>query len=159
MKIIRIVIAITLVLLIQTMVLDHYPWIRLVDLFLLLNIYFALNFDQVTCMGISLSSGLLQDAFSKGIIGMNAFSKTVVVFLISGLSSRLMLKHPLVVMLLVFFSSVIDFLLIRGLHMMFGQELGRADIRMMLIASSLNSIFGLVGFQITDRLRMKKEYA
>jgi rod shape-determining protein MreD len=147
------------VLLIQTMILDRYPWIRLVDLFLLLNIYFALNFDQITCMGISLSSGLVQDAFSKGIIGMNAFSKTVVVFLISGLSSRLMLKHPLVVMLLVFFSTLIDFFLIRGLHLMFGQELARPDVRMILIASSLNSVFGLIGFQITDRMRMKKEYA
>lgn len=159
MKILRLLIAISTVLVIQTQVIDRYPWIQLLDLFLLLNIYFALNFDQVTCMGISLPSGLLQDAFSKGIIGMNAFSKTVVVFLISGLSSRLMLKHPLVIMLLVFFATLVDIFLVRGLHMLFGQNVSTFHLKMILIAASLNSVVGLISFQIADRIRLKKQYA
>lgn len=159
MKILRLLIAVSLVLLFQTQIIDRYPWVQLLDLFLLLNVYFALNFDQLTCMGISLPSGLLQDAFSKGIIGMNAFSKTVVVFLISGLSSRLMLKHPLVVMLLVFFATLLDVFLIRGLHMLFGQNVSTFNLKIIFIAASLNSVVGLISFQIADRIRVKKQYA
>jgi rod shape-determining protein MreD len=158
-KILRLLIAVSLVLLVQTQVLDRYPWVQLLDLFLLLNVYFALNFDQLTCMGISLPSGLLQDAFSKGIIGMNAFSKTVVVFLISGLSSRLMLKHPLVIMMLVFFATLLDIFLIRGLHMLFGLNISAFNPKMIFVAASLNSVVGLISFQIADRIRMKKQYA
>jgi len=158
-KLLKAPLAIILVLLVQTMLLNHFQWLRPIDLFLLLNIYFALNFEQIPCMALSISSGLVQDAFSGGILGPNAFSKTVIVFFVSGLSSRLMLKHPLVVMILILISSAIDLLIIRGLYGLFGIPAFPLSIQQVTITAIINSIIGIVGFQIADRFRLKKEYA
>src|SRR5262245_41942335 len=110
-------------------------------------------------MALSLSSGLVEDAFSGGILGPNAFSKTVIVFFVSGLSSRLMLKHPLVVMILILISSAVDLLIIRGLYSLFGIPGFPLSIQQVTITAIINSIIGIVGFQIADRFRMRKEYA
>src|SRR5262245_4679141 len=140
------------------MLLNRFEYLRLIDLFLLLNIYFALNFEQLPCMIISISSGLIQDTFSGGILGPNAFSKTTIAYLISSLSSRLMLKHPLVVMILIFISTCLDLLIIRGLYSLFGMPVFPLSIRQIVWAAAINSIIGIVSFQIADRFRVKKEY-
>jgi rod shape-determining protein MreD len=154
----KVLIAIAAVLMVQTMVLDNYQWLSGIDLFLLLNVYFALNFGQMVCMSVSVGSGLVQDVFSNGIIGMNAFSKTIVVFLISGLSSRLMLKQPLVVMLLIFLSTCLDFLSVYGLNALFGLSTQAISWQVFLSAGLLNSLIGLISFQVADRFRTKREY-
>lgn len=158
MRLIRVLIAITAVLLLQTIVLDRNRWLQLIDLFLLLNIYFALNFNQMICMGVSVPSGLIQDAFSKGIVGINAFSKTIIVFIISGLGSRLMIKHPLIIMLLIAIATLLDYLVLYGLHGLFHLDPLPITPGILVAAALLNSSSGIIIFQITDRIRAKKEY-
>ena len=158
MRLIKVLLVITAVFLTQTMVLDRYAWLNLVDLFLLLNIYFALNFNQMVCMGVSIPSGLVQDAFSRGIIGVNAFSKTVIVFFISGLSSRLMIKHPLIIMVLITAATLLDYLIPYALYGLFHLPPFPITPVILVTAALLNSAAGIVLFQITDRLRAKKEY-
>jgi len=70
-----------------------------------------------------------------------------------------MIKHPLVIMLLIGVSSCIDFMIIRGLHLMFGLPAIFLPPKLLLAASLLNAVTGLLGFQIADRFRLKKEYA
>jgi rod shape-determining protein MreD len=142
------------------MVISRIHYVEMLDLFLLMNIYFALNFNQMISMGIAIPSGLIQDAFLKGnVIGINAFSKTIIVFFISGLSSRVMLKHPVAIMFLVALSTVVDYYIILGLHMLFGLKPFNLSWQMLLIAAILNGVIGAIGFQMVDRFRMKKEYA
>jgi hypothetical protein len=62
-------------------------------------------------------------------------------------------------MLLVFFATLVDIFLIRGLHMLFGQNVSAFHFKMIFIAASLNSVVGLISFQIADRIRLKKQYA
>ena len=160
MNLLKLLIAVAVVFVLQTMVINRYPYFHLMDLFLLLNIYCALNFNQMICMGISIPTGLIQDVFSsKGIIGLNAFSKTIIVFFISGLSSRLMLKHPLVILLLIAISTNLDYLIILGLHKLFGLDTFPLSGQTLLTASIINSVIGTISFQMTDRIRTKKEYA
>lgn len=158
MRLIKVLLAITAVFLLQTMVLDRFQWLGLVDLFLLLNIYFALNFNQMVCMGISIPSGLVQDAFSRGIIGVNAFSKTIIAFLISGLSSRLMIKHPLFIMVLISGATLLDYLIPYGLYGLFHLAPFPVTPAILAAAALMNSVAGILLFQITDRIRAKKEY-
>jgi len=159
-NLLKLLIAVAVVFVLQTMVINRYPYFHLMDLFLLLNIYCALNFNQMICMGISIPTGLIQDVFSsKGIIGLNAFSKTIIVFFISGLSSRLMLKHPLVILLLIAISTNLDYLIILGLHKLFGLDTFPLSGQTLLTASIINSVIGTISFQMTDRIRTKKEYA
>lgn len=158
MTFIKVLLAIIAIFLFQTMVLDRYQWINLIDLFLLMNIYFALNYNQMVCMSVSIPSGLIQDAFSKGIVGVNAFSKTIIVYLISGLSSRLMIKHPLIIMVLIAVSTGLDFLIPYGLYGLFHQQAFPMTTVIIGVAALLNSTAGIILFHITDRIRAKKEY-
>ena len=160
MNLLKLMIAVAVIFVLQTMVLNRYEYFHLMDLFLLLNIYCALNFNQMICMGISIPTGLIQDVYSaKGIIGINAFSKTIIVFFISGLSSRLMIKHPLVILLLIAISTNLDYFIILGLHRLFGLDAFPLSGKTLLTASIINSVIGTIVFQMTDRIRTKKEYA
>jgi len=157
-KLLKTLLVITVILLVQTMVLNRFPVLKWIDLFLLMNIYFALNSSQLASLGLSLSSGLVQDSFSNGIIGMNAFSKTIVAYLVSTLSARLMIKHPIIIMLLIGIATSLDLLTIHGLRLLFGLK-SLLSYQVLAPAALVNSAGGLILFQIIERVRAKKEYA
>lgn len=159
MKLIKVVLTVVAVLLVQTMILSKNRWLHSMDLFLLINIYYALNFSQISALGLSVLSGFIQDTFSEGILGVNAFSKTVVVYLVGTLSARLMIKHPFIIFVLIVISTCIDFLVIGGLHRVFSLSQPSLTIPMLLVASFLNGITGSFGYQIADKIRVRKEYA
>lgn len=141
------------------MLLAKYKWSQYLDLFLLLNVYYALNFSQLSSLGMSVFCGLVQDSFSEGILGMNAFSKTVVVYFISVVSARLMIKHPLFIIFLISVSTAVDTLVISGLHRIFSLPQAALSPQTVLIAIGVNSITGVIAFQMADKIRLRKEYA
>jgi rod shape-determining protein MreD len=155
----RTLIAIAFILLVQTMVLGRFERLQAIDLFLLFNIYYALNFPPVTCIAVSVTSGLIQDAFTGGIIGMNAFSKTIVAYWIAVLSSRLMIKHPFILMLLVAVSTGVDLLTVHFLHSLLGLPHIVLSYEVFLTATILNMLVGVLGFHIADRVKTRMEYA
>lgn len=159
MRPIRTLISIAAVLLVQTMVLGRFERLQTIDLFLLLNIYYALNFSPLTCIVVGVTSGIIQDAFTGGIIGMNAFSKTIVAYCIAVISSRLMIKHPLILMLLVGVGTGVDLLTIHLLRKLFGLPQVILSYPTFLTASILNMLVGVLGYHITDRIRTRMEYA
>ncbi len=159
MRSLRTVIAITVILLVQTMVLGRFERVQAMDLFLLFNIYYALNFPPLTCIAVGVASGFIQDAFTGGIIGMNAFSKTIVAYWIAVLSSRLMIKHPFILMLLVAVSTGVDLLTVHLLHRLLGLPHTVLSYQVFLTATVLNMLVGVLGFHIADRVRTRMEYA
>jgi rod shape-determining protein MreD len=158
-KLLKMILVITCVLLIQTMLLARYGWSQYLDLFLLLNVYYALNFSQLSSLGMAIFCGIVQDSFSEGILGMNAFSKTIVVYFISTVSARLMIKHPLFIIFLISISTAIDTLVISGLHRVFSLPQPGLSPQAVLIAIGVNSFTGVIGFQMADKIRLRKEYA
>jgi rod shape-determining protein MreD len=158
-KFLNVLIALICIVLLQTQVLDRFYWGHFIDLFLLLNVYFSLGSAPMPSMGVALFSGIVQDTFSQGIIGMNGFSKTVVAYLVSSLSARLMIKHPLIIMLLVALATAVDFLILYGLHRLFSLKTVDLSGQTIGIASTANALAGSVLFQIVERIRLKKEYA
>ena len=159
MKLLKIVLSLAAILVIQTQFLNHYSWSEYIDLFLLLNVYVALNTTQLPTLAVAIFSGLVQDSFSQGIIGMNAFSKAIVAYMISSLSQRLMIKHPLIIMLLVALATCADYMIIFGLHRLFGLKSNELSVQFLSFGSAINSLAGLIIFQIVERVRLKKEYA
>ena len=141
------------------MVLGRFERAQNMDLFLLLNIYYALNFSPLTCIAVGVTSGIVQDAFTGGIIGMNAFSKTIVAYSIAVISSRLMIKHPLILMLLVGVGTVVDLFTIYLLRRLFGLPQAMLSYPTYLTATILNMLVGVLGYYITDRIRTRMEYA
>lgn len=157
MNTIRVPVAILAIVLLQTMLLNRFEWLQFVDLFLLMNVYFALHFGQVSCMSLSLSTGLLQDAFSEGLMGMNAFSKTVLAFLISALSSRVVIKQPFL-SLLVGLAGALDFFILYGLHRLFNLSGFPFSLKVPAAAALLNALASLPAFWVGDKIRNRKEY-
>lgn len=158
MNTIKMLLIIVVVLVLQTMLLNRFEFLEPVDLFLLMNAYFALHYDQVSCMAVSLSSGMVQDAFSEGIMGMNAFSKTVLAFLISALSSRIVVKQPFLSLIVGIVSSI-DFLILYGLHRLFNLGGFPFSFKILVASMMLNAVASLPVFWIGDKIRVRKEYA
>lgn len=157
MNTIRVPVAVLVVVLLQTMVLNRFEWLQTIDLFLLMNVYFALHFDQVSCMALSLSTGLIEDAFSEGIMGMNAFSKTVLAYLIGVLSSRIVIKQPFL-SLLVGLTGALDFFILYGLHRLFSLSGFPLSFKVPIAAVFLNALASLPLFWVGDKIRNRKEY-
>jgi rod shape-determining protein MreD len=157
-KIVKLLVLIVAILVVQSMFLNKYRWLQLIDLVLIINIYTALYFSQTSCIAISLSTGLMQDALTKGIMGMNAFSKTVLAFLISALSSRIVIKQP-VLSFLVGLASVLDLLIIFGLHKLFNLSGFPLSPKMLGSAALMNALTSLLIFYFADKVRLKQEYA
>ncbi len=67
-----------------------------VDLPLVVATYFALRRDVVGAMLAGFAAGLATDVFSSGLLGANAFSKTLVAYLIAALAVRVSLDSPVV---------------------------------------------------------------
>ena len=141
------------------MVLGRFERVQAIDLFLLFNVYYALNFPPLACIAVGVVSGVIQDAFTGGIIGMNAFSKTLVAYCIAVLSSRLMIKHPFILMLLAAVSTGVDLMTIYLLHRLLGLPHIVLSYPVFLTAMVLNMLVGVLGFHIADRFRTRMEYA
>jgi rod shape-determining protein MreD len=156
---IRTIIAIAAVLLIQTMVLGRFERLQAIDLFLLLNIYYALNSSPLNCIAVGVTSGIMQDAFTGGIIGMNAFSKTIVAYCIALISSRLMIKHPLILMLLVGVGTAVDLATTHLLRRLFGLPQVLLSYQTFLTAAILNMLIGVLAYHVAERIRTRMEYA
>jgi rod shape-determining protein MreD len=157
-KLIKVLLAIFAVLMVQTMLLTKNQWLQSIDLFLLLNIYYALNFSQLSALALAVFSGLVQDTFSQGILGVNGFSKTVVAYFVGFLSTRIMIKHPLIILLLIILSTAMDYLMITALYRVFSLSRPALPLPFLLASAVLNGITGLIGYQIADKIRLRKEY-
>ena len=71
------------------------------DLFLIVVVYYAVTTEQVNAMAVGVACGLVQDVLFSPVIGVNAFSKALLGYLIGGLSSRMLLHQaPAQVMVL-----------------------------------------------------------
>jgi hypothetical protein len=70
-----------------------------------------------------------------------------------------MLKHPLVIVILILIATAADLLILRGLYGLFAMPAFPLSVQQVTLTAIINSIIGVVTFQITDRLRVKKEYA
>src|SRR4029079_4886504 len=111
-----------------------------------------------SCIAVGVTSGIIQDAFTGGIIGMNAFSKTIVAYVIAVISSRLMIKHPLILMLLVGVGTGVDLFTIFLLRRLFGLPQAMLSYQTLLTATILNMLVGVLAYHFTDRIRTRMEY-
>ncbi|MEE9127744.1 MAG: rod shape-determining protein MreD [Planctomycetota bacterium] len=58
------------------------------DLFLIVVVYYSLTTEQVNAMLVGAVCGLVQDALFSPILGVNAFAKALLGYLIGGLSTK-----------------------------------------------------------------------
>jgi rod shape-determining protein MreD len=96
-----------------------------VDLFLLITVYFGLMRDPWQGLWVGFFSGIAGDlAPGAGpIVGVGGFSKTLIGFVVATIGVRVSLEGPLIRVVIVGLSSLVNSLLYFGLHNLMGQSL------------------------------------
>ncbi len=144
-----------LALVLQAFLHKYGRWAELVDLPLLVTIYFGVSRrNPVTGMFLGGTSGILQDALSHdNPIGLFGISKTIVGYLASTVGARIDTQHPISRLALIFlffhFHQLIFAITERVL-------LNRPEpffTLRLLLSSVVTAAFGVVLFAALDRLR------
>jgi rod shape-determining protein MreD len=143
-----------LALVLQAFLPIHFPRASVIELPLLVTIYFALSRRNPSAgMLLGMIIGLAQDSLSHTPIGLYGIAKTVVGFVASSFGSRIDVEHPLSRFLLtLLFFHVHNFVFVLTKRVLLAQHQPYMSTAL-LIASLLNSVLAVPLFSLFDRLR------
>jgi rod shape-determining protein MreD len=151
-----IVAATILALFIQTSVPVYFPKFAVIDLPLLITIYFGLSRrNPSTGLLLGMMIGLLQDSLSGPTVplGLNGIAKTVVGYLASSIGARLDTEHPAArFALTIMFFGLHQGIVILTRRLLLAQPEVWFTSRMG-IAALVNALVGVFLFMLLDRLR------
>ena len=116
----RIVISILVAMIVQTIGARAFSKnIIYLDAFLLVVVYFAAKEGLLTGIIVGAVSGLVQDSFSSGIIGLHGLSKTVVGFTIGLLSTILVIESLVAQVFVLGLATLLNGAIIVGINYLF----------------------------------------
>jgi rod shape-determining protein MreD len=147
-------IAVLLALLLEASLRASFRWADLLELPLLVTIYFALSRRNASGgLLLGMIIGLLQDSLSHTPIGFYGIAKTLVGFLASSLGARIDVEHPLSRFLItLFFFYVHNSVLVLISRVLIAQQQPYLTTRL-LTASLVNAALAVALFPLLDRLR------
>lgn len=143
-----------LALLVQTFLPVYIPKVSILDLPLLITIYFGLSRrNPSTGLLLGMVIGLLQDSLSKGHLGLFGLSKTLIGFAASSIGGKLDTEHPAARFAL----TAVFFALHQGIVVLIQRVLlAHAEpwfTARLAIAALVNAAVGVVLYFLLDRLR------
>jgi rod shape-determining protein MreD len=151
-----IVMATVIALFLQTAIPVHFPKFALLDLPLLLTIYFGLSRrNPSTGLLLGMIIGLLQDSLSGPTvpIGLYGIAKTIIGYLASSIGARLDTEHPVArFALTVVFFGVHQGIVILTRRLLLAQPEPWFTVHL-AIGAAVNAIVGVFLFMLLDRLR------
>ena len=132
----------------------HLPWAELVDLPLLVTIYFALSRRNPSAgLMLGMIIGVAQDSLSHTPIGLYGIAKTIVGFTASSIGARLDVEHPIARCLLTFgFFHLHNAVFVFISRLLLGRPEPYLGTRI-VVASIVSSLFTIVLFPLLDKLR------
>ena len=137
----------------QFLLIRYFPAVgRRVDLFTILVIYYAVNRRRVGGMLVGTAAGLVQDLLGHTVLGINAFKKTLVGYLIGALGSFFMLSQPLPRIGALVAATILEALAEAGLILVLGQHLvppAPADVLALGIG---NGLVGILIYSLAAKL-------
>jgi rod shape-determining protein MreD len=141
-------------LLLQAFLPVYFPRLHILDLPLLITLYFAFSRrNPSTGLLLGMVIGLIQDSLGGGQLGLFGIAKTLVGFLASSLGARLDVEHPLsrfglAAGFYLFHQTVYIFtrrwLVAQPEH--FGREL--------FVGAAINAVLAMIIFPLLDKLRL-----
>jgi rod shape-determining protein MreD len=153
-----IVAATLLALLIQTSLPVYFPKFSIIDLPLLITIYFGLSRrNPSTGLLLGMAIGLLQDSLSGPTIplGLYGIAKTIIGYLASSIGARLDTEHPAArFALTIVFFGLHQGLIVVTRRLLLAQPEAWFTMRMG-IAAAVNAVVGVLLFMLLDRMRKK----
>lgn len=143
-----------LALLLQASLPIYFPRAALLDLPLLITLYFGLSRrNPSTGLLLGMAVGLLQDGISRTPIGLYGIAKTVVGFGASSIGARLDVEHPLARALLMFVFFHVHQIVFAATRRLLLQESEQFFSIELLIASLVNAALSVLLFPLLDKLR------
>jgi rod shape-determining protein MreD len=140
----------------QTSVPVYFPKFAVLDLPLLITIYFGLSRrNPSTGLLLGMVIGLLQDSLSGPTVplGLYGIAKTIVGYLASSIGARLDTEHPVArLMLTVVFFGLHQGLIVLTHRLLLAQPEAWFTMRLG-IAAAVNAVVGVFVFMLLDRLR------
>ncbi len=149
-----IILTMIIALILQSFLPVYLPKTAVVDLPLLITIYFGLS-RRNPSTGLLLGTliGILQDSLSKTPLGLFGISKTIIGYLASSIGARLDTEHPLARFALTgafFFVHQAVVVLVQKL--LLAQSAPLFNVRL-LVAALVNSVLSVFLYFLLDRLR------
>ena len=128
--------------------------VAILDLPLLITIYFGLS-RRNPSSGVLLGTaiGLLQDSLSKNPIGLFGISKTVIGYLASSIGARLDTEHPAARFALTGVFFVLHQGIVTLIHRLLLAQPEPWFTMRLLVACLVNSVLGVFLYYLMDRLR------
>lgn len=146
--------AVILALLLEAFLRGMFHWADLVELPLLVTIYFALSRRNPSGgLMLGMVIGLVQDSLSHTPIGFYGIAKTLVGYMASSLGSRIDLEHPVSrFVITAFFVLFHNAVLVLMARVLITQQQPYLTTRL-LASCVVNSILAVLTFPLLDRFR------
>jgi rod shape-determining protein MreD len=146
--------AVILALVLETFLLAHLRRADVIELPLLITIYFALSRRNASSgLLLGMVIGVAQDSLGHTPIGLYGIAKTVVGFVASSIGARIDVEHPISRFALTFlFFHLHNAVFVLTQRLLLGQHEPYLTTRL-LVASLVNAGLAVVLFPLLDRLR------
>lgn len=160
----KIAFAVAIAVVLQTSLRQLWPPLVHVDLPLIVVTYFALRRDVVQAMVVGFIAGVATDVFSKGLLGANGFSKTLVAYLIAALATRVMLDNQLMRIPVLAGAAALDAIVVVLLQRVLGQSSivpfpETTAFKLIGTTAAGTFIFYLLDGLFSDRARQRRQFA
>lgn len=123
MEQVKITVALVIAILLQWTLRNVFPPFAYVDFPLIIIVYAALQRNSIRAILFGTIAGLAVDALSGGLLGANAFSKTLIAYIVSEVVRRVYLDNLLLRIPVIAAACFLDNLIYYGMHKLLGQEL------------------------------------
>jgi len=143
-----------LALILQALLPVYLPKTALLDLPLLITIYFGLSRrNPSTGLLLGTAIGLLQDSLSKSPLGLYGIAKTIIGYLASSIGARLDTEHPAARFALTVLFFAIQQIVVVLIERVLLAHPGTIFDMHLAIAAGVNGIVGVFLYFLLDRLR------
>ncbi len=152
MRVLEVAAAIAVAFLVQTLGGRYLtPLQSYLDLFLVVAVGFGLVRGRMTGLAAGTFGGLVQDAFSGGILGLNGLSKTTVAYLAGVVSRWLIIRGWAARFLFFFVASMADLLILALVGLAAERPIVAGEGITLLIVCAVNAAVGTIALSLMDR--------
>ena len=127
-----------------------------VDFPLIIVVYAALQRNSIRAILFATFSGLAVDALSGGLLGSNAFSKTLVAYVVSEIARRVYMDNLLLKIPVIAGACLVSELVYYGLHRIFGMAPTADPVVTISYTLIGTTIAGTIVYIMLERLAMEK---
>ena len=146
MEQVKITLALVIAILLQWSLRNVAEPFAYIDFPLIIVVYAAFQRNTIRALLFGTVAGLAVDALSGGLLGANAFSKTLIAYIVSEIARRVYLDNLLLRIPIIAGASLLSNAVFYGLHRLFGYEMNASVVDTFAYSLIGTSIAGTIIF-------------